>query len=115
MNAAWRNNFHATLVEEGRHLWRCHCYIELNMVRCGRVSHPREWGWPDYQEASRAEPGSTNSELFSKYRNKNSRGRDLGPGKPGLVTWLVPFVIPVWRIQIAAIGLAATRTPSRQS
>jgi REP-associated tyrosine transposase len=50
MNAFWGDNFHATLVEEGRYLWRCLCYVELNMVRCGVVSHPREWEWVGYHE-----------------------------------------------------------------
>jgi putative transposase len=50
MNAFWGDNFHATLVEEGAYLWRCLCYIELNMVRCGVVSHPREWEWVGYHE-----------------------------------------------------------------
>jgi putative transposase len=50
MNAFWGDNFHATLVEEGRYLWRCLCYIELNMVRCGVVRHPREWEWVGYHE-----------------------------------------------------------------
>ena len=50
MNAFWGDNFHATLVEEGRYLWRCLCYIELNMVRCGVVKHPREWEWVGYHE-----------------------------------------------------------------
>src|SRR5437016_11903722 len=25
----------------------CLCYIELNMVRCGVVKHPRDWAWVD--------------------------------------------------------------------
>jgi putative transposase len=50
MNAFWGDNFHATLVEEGNYLWRCLCYIELNMVRCGVVNHPREWDWVGYHE-----------------------------------------------------------------
>jgi putative transposase len=45
INAFWGDNFHATLVEEGTYLWRCLCYIELNMVRCGQVGHPGEWEW----------------------------------------------------------------------
>lgn len=49
-NAFWGDNFHATLVEEGVYLWRCLCYIELNMVRCGRVVHPGEWDWLGYPE-----------------------------------------------------------------
>ena len=35
MNAYWGDNFHATLVESGRYLWECLCYIQLNMNRCG--------------------------------------------------------------------------------
>jgi putative transposase len=50
INAYWGDNFHATLVEDGSYLWRCLCYIELNMVRCGVVSHPREWDWVGYHE-----------------------------------------------------------------
>ena len=49
-DAFWGDNYHATLVEEGEYLWRCLCYIELNMVRCGVVSHPREWAWVGYEE-----------------------------------------------------------------
>lgn len=50
MNAVWGDNFHATLVEGGTYLWRCLCYIELNMVRAGVVRHPREWEWLGYHE-----------------------------------------------------------------
>jgi REP-associated tyrosine transposase len=50
MNAFWGDNFHATLVEEGTYLWRCLCYIELNMVRCGQVAHPSQWDWLGYHE-----------------------------------------------------------------
>ena len=49
-NAYWGDNYHATLVESGDYLWRCLCYIELNMVRCGVVSHPREWEWVGFHE-----------------------------------------------------------------
>jgi putative transposase len=50
MNAFWGDNFHATLIEDGIYLWRCLCYVELNMVRCGVVSHPRQWEWVGYHE-----------------------------------------------------------------
>jgi putative transposase len=49
-NAFWGDNYHATLVEGGSYLWRCLCYIELNMVRCGVVKHPREWPWVGFNE-----------------------------------------------------------------
>jgi putative transposase len=49
-SAFWGDNYHATLVEEGQYLWRCLCYLELNMVRCGVVAHPRDWPWVGYLE-----------------------------------------------------------------
>jgi putative transposase len=49
-NAFWGDNFHPTLVEGGPYLWRCLCYIELNMVRAGVVSHPEQWQWVGYHE-----------------------------------------------------------------
>lgn len=49
-NAFWGDNYHATLIEDGEYLWRCLCYIELNMVRCGVVAHPCEWEWLGYHE-----------------------------------------------------------------
>ena len=52
-NAFWGDNYNATLVESGEYLWSCLCYIELNMVRCGVVSHPRDWKWVGYQEMMR--------------------------------------------------------------
>ena len=50
LNAYWGDNYHATAVEEGPYLWRCLVYIEMNMVRCGVVKHPREWEWVGYRE-----------------------------------------------------------------
>ena len=49
-NAFWGDNFHATLVEDGKYLYECLLYIELNMVRCGVAPHPREWDWVGYHE-----------------------------------------------------------------
>lgn len=50
LNAFWGDNYHAALVQGGEYLWRCLCYIELNMVRCGVVAHPRDWKWVGYHE-----------------------------------------------------------------
>jgi putative transposase len=49
-HAFWGDNYHASLIEDGPYLWRCLCYIELNMVRCGVVSHPSGWEWTGYHE-----------------------------------------------------------------
>jgi len=48
--AYWEDRFHATMVEGGRHLWRCLVYIDMNMVRAGVVAHPRDWEWSGYHE-----------------------------------------------------------------
>jgi len=50
MNAFWGDNYHATAVEEGQYLWRCLVYIEMNMVRCAVVEHPRQWEWTGCRE-----------------------------------------------------------------
>ena len=49
-DAVWGDCFHATLIDSGMYLERCQQYIELNMVRCSVVAHPREWKWVGYHE-----------------------------------------------------------------
>src|ERR1043165_6769251 len=48
--AFWSDRFHVTMVESGKHLWRCLIYIEMNMVRAGVVSHPMDWPWCSYSD-----------------------------------------------------------------
>jgi putative transposase len=48
--AFWEGRYHVTMVDSGTYLWECLHYIELNMVRCGAVSHPSEWEWSGYGE-----------------------------------------------------------------
>jgi len=48
--AYWEDRYHATAVERGEHLSRCLVYIDLNMVRAGKVTHPSEWLWCGYNE-----------------------------------------------------------------
>jgi putative transposase len=48
--AFWEDRFHAIMIEEGSHLFRCMAYIDLNMVRAGAVKHPAEWDWCSYRE-----------------------------------------------------------------
>lgn len=38
------------MVDSGEYLWECLKYVELNMVRCRVVKHPREWEWSGYSE-----------------------------------------------------------------
>jgi putative transposase len=49
-NAFWGDRYHATMIDSGEHLWKCLCYIDLNMVRAGAVRHPKDWEWTAYQE-----------------------------------------------------------------
>ena len=46
----WQHPYQCTIVEDGRHLLNCLTYIDLNMVRAGVVSHPREWRWCGHDE-----------------------------------------------------------------
>lgn len=48
--AFWSERYHATLIEDGSHLWKCMHYIDLNMVRAGVVDHPAQWQWCGYHE-----------------------------------------------------------------
>ena len=46
----WQHPYHCTMIEDGRHLMNCLTYIDLNMVRAGKVAHPREWRWCGHDE-----------------------------------------------------------------
>jgi len=46
----WEGRYQVTMVEGGVYLERCLVYVDLNMVRCGMVSHPQEWAWTGYLE-----------------------------------------------------------------
>jgi REP element-mobilizing transposase RayT len=48
--AFWGGRYWCTMVDEGRYVWNCMKYIDLNMVRAGVVAHPSEWRWCGYQE-----------------------------------------------------------------
>jgi REP element-mobilizing transposase RayT len=48
--AFWEDRYHATAIEAGHHLHRCITYIDLNMVRAGKVAHPSQWPASGYHE-----------------------------------------------------------------
>lgn len=48
--AFWEDRYHATAIEGGDHLIRCMVYIDLNMVRAGKVKHPGGWSFCGYNE-----------------------------------------------------------------
>ena len=47
--AFWEDRYHATAVQSGKHLARCMCYIDLNMVRAGVVQQASEWEFCGYK------------------------------------------------------------------
>jgi len=46
----WKDRYHATAVESGRHLVSCLLYIDMNMVRAGVVDRPSEWDHSGFHE-----------------------------------------------------------------
>jgi len=42
--------YQCTIVQDGNHLFNCLRYVDLNMVRAGKVSHPGEWRWCGWDE-----------------------------------------------------------------
>lgn len=48
--ALWGDRYHATAVDTHDYLIRCMVYIDLNMVRAGKVNHPSEWSESGYNE-----------------------------------------------------------------
>jgi putative transposase len=50
-NGAFREDrYHATAIDNDRHLLQCLKYDDLNMVRAGVVNHPKEWIDSDYNK-----------------------------------------------------------------
>lgn len=48
--AFWADRYFATAVSTDRYLFRCLVYIDLNMVRAGKVTHPSQWKVSGYNE-----------------------------------------------------------------
>jgi len=46
----WEDRYHCTIVQNGRHLWNCLRYVDLNIVRAGVVAGPGDWPWCGYDE-----------------------------------------------------------------
>jgi len=66
--AFWEDRYHATAVDTGHHLMQCLVYIDMNMVRAGVVSHPRNWSSGGYGEIQcpRQRYGIINHEKLSQ-------------------------------------------------
>ena len=50
--SVWEHPYQCTMIEDGRHLFNCLRYVDLNLVRAGVVAHPSEWRWCGYDELS---------------------------------------------------------------
>ncbi|MCW5785141.1 MAG: hypothetical protein KIT39_17635 [Nitrospirales bacterium] len=50
LKGGFEGRYHATAIQTGESLARCLAYIDMNMVRAGVVSHPREWKESGYEE-----------------------------------------------------------------
>ena len=50
LGSLWEHPYQCTMIQDGRHLFNCLCYVDLNMVRAGIVKHPRDWRWCGYNE-----------------------------------------------------------------
>ncbi len=48
--SVWEHPYHCTRIQDGKHLLNCLRYVDLNMVRTGKVKHPAEWRWCSYDE-----------------------------------------------------------------
>ena len=48
--AFWEDRYHSTAIETDVHLQQCLVYIDLNMVRAGKVKHPALWDASGYHE-----------------------------------------------------------------
>jgi len=61
--AFWEDGYHATAVDREDYLARCMVYIDLNTVRTGAVSHPRQWEVSDFREIN-SHPNGTGSSTW---------------------------------------------------
>jgi putative transposase len=45
----WEGRFRSSVIATTRYLLACHRYIEMNPVRAGLASHPRDFEWSSYR------------------------------------------------------------------
>jgi putative transposase len=69
--AFWEDRYHATAVENDRHLIQCLVYIDLNMVRAGVVEHPSKWPFCGYNEIQRPKERYT---IINRHKLMNMLG-----------------------------------------
>ena len=48
--SVWEHPYQCTRIQSGAHLLNCLQYVDLNMVRAGKVEHPSQWRWCGFDE-----------------------------------------------------------------
>jgi len=48
--AYWEDRYHVSVVEVEEYFYRCFIYIDLNMVRTGKIQNPLEWEYSGFYE-----------------------------------------------------------------
>ncbi len=79
----WEGRFRSCVVDSEEYLFRCHQYIEMNPVRAGMVSNPREYLWSSHRANAEGEqsrlvtPHSFYLSLGADADRRSARYRDL--------------------------------------
>ena len=68
----WEGRYRAALIESDRYLLTCYRYIELNPVRAGIVTDPRDYRWSSY----RANALGTRDPIVSPHAEYGALGAD---------------------------------------
>ena len=79
----WEGRFRSCVVDSEDYLFRCYQYVEMNPVRAGMVSNPREYSWSSYRANAEGEgsrlltPHSLYLSLGADANHRSARYRDL--------------------------------------
>ena len=52
----WEGRYRSAIIDSDQYLFACMRYIELNPVRAGMTSHPRDYEWSSYRANAELEP-----------------------------------------------------------
>lgn len=52
----WEGRYRTTQIDSDKYLFTCYRYIEMNPVRAGLVSHPRQYRWSSYAANALGQP-----------------------------------------------------------
>ncbi|MEI6632399.1 MAG: transposase [Chlamydiota bacterium] len=104
--AYWEDRYSCTMIDSGRYLWNCLVYIDLNMVRAGKVKHPLEWEWCGYNEfmGTRKRYRILNTEILLPLLGYS----DLQKARDSYSDWISKWIVrgdiarnPIWTGSLA--------------